>query len=267
MPVKIKSLSIVVILSLSVSVGLWGSLSGTGHDFRTRCKFCHLTRPKVGEIGHFTRDISFLCLDCHSVATRNSHPVGMIPTMQVPEDFLLDWGGRLTCATCHDPHADAPDGQLSFMRTDATGKAFCDLCHFGSLPLRGELHVGAVGIAHGKSGIVESHAEYEQILDPITIECLNCHDGVIASDASYQVDGGDALTYKRSGRSHPIGVDYLKASARDDELRPVDSLSADIALYDGKVGCASCHNPYSRIRRMLVVDDAGSTLCFECHVK
>jgi predicted CXXCH cytochrome family protein len=191
----------------------------------------------------------------------------MVPSMTVPELFSLDWGGRMTYATCHDPHADDLGAEPKFMRTDARGKEFCDLCHQGALPLGGRVHAGAGSVAHAKSGIVELSDEFAQILDPVSLECLNCHDGVIAPDASYQLQGGDALTYQRDGRSHPIGVDYQQAAALDNELRPVSMLASDIVFYDGKVGCVSCHNPYSRIRRMLVIDDAGSELCLECHIK
>lgn len=173
----------------------------------------------------------------------------------------------MTCVTCHDPHAETTNDELGFMRTPARGKDFCDLCHRGNLPIGGGVHVGSVGIAHGKSGIVEDRSGFSQVVDKITLECLNCHDGVIASDASYKVLGGEAVTYRRAGLSHPIGMDYRKAALHDRELRPVEMLSPLIALYDGKVGCASCHNPYSRERRMLILDNAGSALCRECHIK
>jgi len=261
------ALFVVTLLTFCLSFALWGGFTGRGHDFRGRCEFCHLTQPKDGEVGRFTRDISFLCLDCHNVSSRNSHPIGMIPSMKVPEGFALSWSGKMTCATCHDPHAADSGDDLNFMRTTARGKDFCDLCHRGSLPIGGGVHVGSVGIAHSKSGVVEDGNSFNQVVDPITLECLNCHDGVIASDASYKVLGGEAVTYQRRGLSHPIGMDYRKAALHDRELRPVEMISPEIALYDGKVGCASCHNPYSRQRRMLIIDNVGSALCRECHIK
>jgi len=261
--VRLKSALLLVLLMLCLSVALWGGFTGSGHDFRGRCELCHLVMPTDDEPGRFTRDISYLCSECHSISAQNSHPIGMTPTMTVPDDFSLDWAGKMTCATCHDPHSD----NLSFLRSSARGKDFCDLCHLGSLPLGGGKHVGSVGIAHGKSGVVDSSSSYGQVVDEITLECLNCHDGVIASDASYKVLGGDALTYQRRGLSHPIGMDYRKAALQDRELRAVELISPLIALYDGKVGCASCHNPYSRQRRMLILDNTGSALCRECHIK
>lgn len=258
---------LVLVLLVFTAVLLWAGLDGDGHDFRGRCELCHLKMPTDGEVGRFTRDISYLCQECHSISVRNSHPIGMVPSMTVPDDFSLDWAGRMTCATCHDPHVESFDGGSMYLRSSATGKDFCDLCHRGSFPLGGGTHAGSVGIAHSKSGVVEDSSGYNQVLDSITLECLNCHDGVIASDASYKVSGGDALTYQRKGLSHPIGMDYRQAALEDIELRPIEMLSPEIVFYDGKVGCASCHNPYSAKRRMLVIDNYASALCRECHVK
>ena len=128
-------------------------------------------------------------------------------------------------------------------------------------------HIGTVSIAHAKAGVYHEDSQLAQILDRVSMECLCCHDGVIASDASYKIAGEDAVTYQRDGLSHPIGIDYRKAALRDRKLRPVEALSPYIALYDGKVGCASCHNPYSIEHRMLTMNNTGSALCLECHIK
>jgi len=249
--------------SLLFGVAIWGGLKDKGHEFSGRCNRCHLTQPETGKPGRFSRSISFLCLECHNVSRENSHPIGVVPSMQVPEGFLLDWSGKMTCATCHDPHAGA-DNQ--YMRTDARGRDFCNLCHRGRLPMQ-DPHVGTVSIAHAKHGVYHDDSTLAQVLDYFSMECLSCHDGVIASDTSYAIAGGNAVTYQREGLSHPIGMNYRKAALHDRELRPVESLSPYIALYDGKVGCASCHNPYSRQHRMLTMNNSGSALCLECHIK
>lgn len=261
---KLSLLAVVVLLALSQSF-LWGGRNGAGHDFRGRCQLCHLAYPKNGNAGRFARDISYLCLECHNIGSNSSHPIGMTPSMQVPDGFSLDWSGRMTCATCHDPHDDS--GNLSYLRTSARGRDFCDLCHGGTLPISGGLHIGAGGVAHSKTGVVETESSLSQVVDNVTLECLGCHDGVIASDASYVLGGGQAITYQRVGLSHPIGMDYSKSAMLDRELKPVEQLPPQIVLYDGKVGCASCHNPYSTQRRMLVVDNYGSALCLSCHIR
>ena len=43
--------------------------------------------------------------------------------IEIPEEFPLDHLGRLTCATCHNPHAE---GEL---RGDFVGMMVCAQCH------------------------------------------------------------------------------------------------------------------------------------------
>jgi predicted CXXCH cytochrome family protein len=252
---------------LVVGIGglqLWGDYPTQGHEFSSRCDFCHITTPQKGKtITRFTRSISYLCLECHSVPQDNSHPVGIIPTMDMPEGFLLDWSGKMTCATCHDPHSESRN---QYLRTTLRGRDFCILCHGTMLPLN-DPHVGSVGVAHSKRGVYYDDSTLSQILDPISMECLGCHDGVIASDASYNIVGSEAVTYQQIGLSHPIGMDYNKVANEKRGLRTVAELSPYIALYNGKVGCASCHNPYSSEHRMLTLNNRGSALCMECHIK
>ena len=243
---------------------LWGEFGNSRHDFTGRCDFCHLTEPTEGNPGKFTRDIDYLCQECHTVSLQNSHPIEMVPSMEIPEIFPLDWAGRITCSTCHDPHAENIDDNPEMLRTLARGKSFCDMCHRDFLPIDGR-HVG-VGLAHSKSGVFEENSLYSQVLDSISLQCLTCHDGVIASDTSYHASG-DPLTYNQRSLSHPIGMDYAEAARHDPELNPVEALAPEIMLPDGKVGCISCHNPYSKERMMTVVSNYGSALCLECHKK
>ncbi|MCK5517149.1 MAG: hypothetical protein KAI39_09770 [Desulfobulbaceae bacterium] len=252
-----------IVFGLVAGAKIWSDFDSEGHEFSGRCNFCHLTSPEIGVEVKFSRSISYLCLECHNVPRENSHPIGVVPSMTVPDDFLLDWTGKMTCATCHDPHASSKN---QYLRTEARGREFCQICHQGFLPMQ-DPHVGTVTIAHSKQGIYDGDSPWSQLLDQVSLECLSCHDGVIASDASYKIVGGDAITYERDGLSHPIGMDYQKSALNDRELRPVESLSPYIALYDGKVGCASCHNPYSSQQRMLTMNNAGSALCLECHIK
>ena len=262
-PSAIIALIGVLLICVMTGITLWGDFNISGHEFSGRCNFCHLRSPVAGEVSKFSRSISFLCLECHNMPKDNSHPIGMMPDMQMPDGFMLDWSGKMTCVTCHDPHSDSRN---QYLRSEARGRDFCILCHRSFLPMQ-DPHVGTVSIAHAKSGVYHDNASLSQILDAVSMECLSCHDGVIASDASYKIVGGDAVTYQRAGLSHPIGMDYRKSATQDRELRAVESLSPYIALYDGKVGCASCHNPYSSEQRMLTLSNEGSALCLECHIK
>lgn len=260
---RLALITFIALVGLIYVVELWSDFDQVGHEFSGRCEFCHLSTPQEGESIRFSRSISFLCQECHSMPRDNSHPVGTVPSMTVPDGFLLDWNGRTTCVTCHNPHGHSSQ---HYLRTDARGRDFCIQCHQGLLPMQ-DPHVGSVSIAHSKSGVYRDGSALSAILDQVSMECLSCHDGVIASDASYRIVGGDAVTYQRQGLSHPIGMDYRKTVLHGRELRPAESLSPYIALYDGKVGCASCHNPYSSEHRMLTMNNSGSALCLECHLK
>ena len=250
-------------LSVVVPV-LWSRLPV--HDLEGRCESCHLSFAGNGKKGRFVRDINYLCTECHNVSAAYSHPSGMIPSFTVPEEFPLDWSGRMTCATCHDPHGEATGGHTDFIRTSFRGRAFCELCHKQFLPVEGR-HLGAGGRAHSRVKADLNPDLASRVLDEVSRECLNCHDGIIGSDASYHVGGEEYLTYKQRSLSHPIGIDYRQATMRDSELRAPETLSPYIVFFDGKVGCGSCHNVYSREKNLLVVSNRGSALCLECHIK
>ncbi|MBI1911812.1 MAG: hypothetical protein HYS21_07390 [Deltaproteobacteria bacterium] len=113
-------------------------------------------------------------------------------------------------------------------------------------------------------------------LDMETIECMSCHDAAIASDITLSV-------CSLPDCDHPIGVDYAAIAATNKGLRPASSLLPSIKLYSNTIGCGTCHVPYSQtnhqllslIRQnsppapdpMLVMDNTGSRLCLECHLK
>ena len=71
----------------------------------------------------------------------------------------------------------------------------------------------------------------------------------------------------RSGRDfgHPVGVDYAYAQTTSETLKPALLLDAALRLENGKVGCVSCHDAFSRLAGQLVVDNRGSALCLSCH--
>lgn len=244
---------------------LWGR--GQVHDFNDRCDSCHLSFEADGRPGKFTRNLDFLCMECHNVSKAYSHPTGMVPPFAVPAEMPLDWSGRMTCVTCHDPHGEDFPGGGFLLRSEYRGQFFCQQCHGHSLPLGGR-HMGTGGIAHFKGDVPSESGQWSRLLDPVSAECLACHDGVVAPATSYRVEGGDdALTYSQRKLSHPIGMDYNRAAMRDRELRPAATLAPYITLFNGKVGCGSCHNVFSREKNLLVVSDRGSALCFECHIK
>jgi hypothetical protein len=101
------------------------------------CEFCHATRPdpeKSSDIQDikFKSDIVLLCIRCHDAT---AHPAGSDHTgvpdadfmeekkIVIGEGFPLDWKGRMTCATCHNPHAGGDQ------RGVVVGMEICSNCH------------------------------------------------------------------------------------------------------------------------------------------
>lgn len=233
------------------------------HNFEDKCIDCHLTVPEKGQSSLlFTRDISILCIKCHEGQTELSHPVDMRPSMKIPAGFPLDWKGDVTCNTCHTTH-EAGSGKYH-LRSSLRGEALCLSCHSGFDEGIG-LHRGRVDSAHIGKGIESRYipGSLDKYLDDISIQCLTCHDGISAGDSPVgkpeaKYSHGDELRL-----SHPIGVLYEETPA----YRRIKELPAGIRLFAGRVGCASCHNPYSKRHFELVMSNERSALCLACHLK
>lgn len=86
------------------------------------CSFCHVD-PAVNGPGALKKQVSLLCLDCHpDRLAPKEHQVDIVPVMDVKG--LPLFGGKLTCATCHDPHTNRHG---SLLRKPAT--ELCRICH------------------------------------------------------------------------------------------------------------------------------------------
>lgn len=115
---------------------------------------------------------------------------------------------------------------------------------------------------------LSSHEEAE--IDELTLQCLNCHDGVYATGHLIRMRNGAArgagsIDHIHGG--HPIGMDYGKLAFRGRNLKRPDQLPPEIVLASGKVGCLSCHNPANPEGHHMTVAMEHSTLCFSCHIK
>ena len=103
------------------------------------CELCHDTKPDRNKPLETKKlisrgDIVILCLRCH---VYQDHPANFNHTglpdealmkkdnIQIPEDFPLDTEGKLTCATCHNPHAGDPKSS----RGVGVGQEICGNCH------------------------------------------------------------------------------------------------------------------------------------------
>ena len=121
-------------------------------------------------------------------------------------------------------------------------------------------HWTVVRYAHPKRGRMEP-AGSDGVLDTESRQCLECHDGVNATEARNTTSRDRSVGYVGDRqRSHPIGVRYrdISSQRRDVRLRPAGLLPATVRLPDGMVGCVSCHNLYARDRYHLAVPIEGS---------
>lgn len=244
------------------------------HDFdKTECTLCHTTESNDIKSETYAA-LTSKCMTCHTTLYDNGymHPVDILPQkVHVPLDFPLSPSGTLTCATCHDVHGEpeTPFGRKSFfLRRYETGKNFCDICHQNT----GDLAAGHEAVfrqAHFESKYIAGDSTAE--IDSMSRNCLSCHDGSLGS--SVKINAGSwrhstsFLEHDRGGM-HPIGMKYndLVGKNKKAMLRPMELVDKRIRFFDdGKVGCGSCHDPYSSIPKQLVIEDIESRLCFACH--
>lgn len=249
-PYKHSKSKMLLLLLAFLLLPLLTTARRTAHNFEGECDMCHVSLADNKMI--FTKDIDFLCETCHD-ELGFSHPSGLKPSFSLPEGFPLDWAGRMTCATCHNIH-----GEEKNLLRGQTGRVFCYSCHGENF----ETHFAEAEPTHstGKPSRTGFQTlSYEGSVDSLSLECMGCHDETIVKGAGVWTD--------RSGGSHPIGVDYMEAYRKDmKRLRHPSTLNPAIKLFNGKVGCGSCHNIYSKEKFYLTVrKDRKSSLCTSCH--
>jgi len=92
---------------------------------------------------------------------------------------------------------------------------------------------------------------------------MACHDGGVGQVVGSLTSSGTGSAARAPAASHPVGVLYAAAAARQPgRLAPPSTLPQDVPLVAGRIECTTCHdgrstNPYR------VVRTAG--LCTACH--
>jgi hypothetical protein len=105
-------------------------------------------------------------------------------------------------------------------------------------------------------------------LDPLSVYCLGCHD----NPNDLELTSPGSLIYKHAtdnGLSHPIGINYDEAASRTKDVKS-NGMDQRIMLFDGKIGCCSCHDPYALGGGVgLRIGDRVNwvELCKGCHVR
>lgn len=208
---------------------------------------------------HFT---AAQCASCHQMKGGFSHPVNVPVPAAAPAELPRS-NGMLTCLTCHESSVDAhrasrTNGDMLLRSENAV--SLCASCHDPDDASRTSQHALAVGSAHlGNRKAAGSAALYLE-----TNNCLTCHDGLISTDTAMSElrRPGDAL------EEHPVGVPYRNSRSATEVpvvLNPASHLDPGIRLFDGQVGCGSCHSPYSTQPKLLVMSNLHGRLCLGCH--
>lgn len=179
-----------------------------------------------------------------------------------PHDFSTrGWGSDQICIFCHTPHNAASNATAPLWNHATTTQTFV-------------LYSSAVSST--------SNATTTQP-EGVSKLCLSCHDGTVAID-SFGGRTGTVLigaTTRNLGidlrNDHPISFVYDQALVAADAgsgpnqlVVPVSpqQVVAGVPLFQGKVECASCHNPHNNANRsFLRLSNAASALCLRCHIK
>ncbi|MCB9839028.1 MAG: hypothetical protein H6813_06790 [Phycisphaeraceae bacterium] len=216
------------------------------------------------------------CNGCHKVKADFSHPVGVQLKPGMRTELPLA-NGRVSCLTCHDgdqsaSHARARTEHSPMLRGNLAPAALCVSCHRDSPFSSTGGHSIAVDKAHlvwpddsrqdDRPGVIAAG------LDRESSSCLECHDGALATGVGGSHDGG-ARFGGSLATEHPIGIPFAQRSGKPREgmARMVHPGSLDdrIRLFDGNIGCGSCHSVYAKNPSKLVMDNSGSRLCLSCH--
>lgn len=114
--------------------------------------------------------------------------------------------------------------------------------------------------------------------------CLSCHDGSQAMSAMVNppnsgtyawatyVVTGNAKFDANMNNDHPVNFDYNAVDAVDTEIEAIGAL--DPAIKFKQVGatnimqCSTCHDVHNTVGvNLMVISNAGSNMCRECHLK
>lgn len=247
-----KKQTLCFLLVCIISMPVLSSVYGQAHEFLSGdCLMCHVDEKEAPE--QIKPSVIDSCTKCHpKLDDAFGHPVDIYPykTTVIPVDMPLT-ERKLTCLTCHYVHPAEGDMVSTFIRRERSGVGFCLVCHTNDA----REHVST-----GKAHVQPYKSKVSGSFDSVTVLCIECH------NMGQYFEWGEARNTCMSKLNHPVGVSYENAgNIRKGTFCPVKALSKDINLFDGKIGCGTCHNIYSPIRNLLVKSNQQSKLCLECH--
>ncbi|MHC4742197.1 MAG: hypothetical protein ACYS8Z_09810 [Planctomycetota bacterium] len=263
------------------------------HHFEMPCKNCHTpadntsaTAETEENIRALKRDISSLCgsAGCHEFDPAVNHSVGMVVSRDIAGGKPLDSQSRMTCLTCHhkEEPANAPgnlvlDDYMGGKLYVPRGTELCSSCHTrmgGGMKEQShwqfsrKAHLGNISSASSMSSEDEPSVGIPGDVDAESKTCVGCH-----NDVSITVPREHETTVQRRARrsrmtDHPIGMNYSRSSAKKaGRLRPLNGRMSDVRLFNGKVGCGSCHSLYLKAKGHILKSSQGPSVCSACHIR
>lgn len=249
------------------------------HHFDISCSNCHGQGDPIG-LSRAGRDLnvdinrSCTSFGCHNYDRSMNHPVGMTVDTKVPDFMPLDKNSEMTCLTCHDQNI-SDDSEQNTQRTLQVkqDQDICASCHEAMNPgFDNSLHWQFSSKAHLGNISPNSDHDTQQVslasgIDVESRTCVTCHEDVsVTIPQLHETRSQKQLRYK-SMTDHPIGMEYADVFARDAGRYKKNYTKFDnVRLFDGKVGCGSCHSLYSKEKGYLITTNEDSELCRKCHI-
>ncbi|WP_169311140.1 cytochrome c3 family protein [Thermodesulfatator indicus] len=263
----------------------WESRSINPHWKKLFCKNCHSNQPSPNRAPLKNKNFNQLCQRCHNdqFARADIHPVGIKPKkIKVPK-FLPLQDGLLTCETCHNAriqcfrYKEAKRINPLFLRVAGLSRyQFCFLCHEANTYRRMNPHENQID----KKGQV------------IKEKCLLCHSSVPDPEHNFGLkdikfamkDPDECCIGCHPGyeKNHPAGYTHTGVKPSKKIKKAIDTsierIGVEIPLYNGRIICATCHNPhqegvikfkaaatgslqYNKLRLK-----ATTEMCLACHI-
>lgn len=277
-------LAVTFLLSLSLAADEQRTADRPFHHFQLPCGNCHNLRADVNEPGYRSNadvreikgDINQMCTSsgCHNIDPVLSHPVGIKPGGPVPKDLPLDINSNITCLTCHQEtgYSDGTDDSKKYFLRRSISEQLCASCHMNITDIQDRRsHWQFSQRAHLDSIKPKADAPEEEILsfrdiDSESLMCLSCHDEVTVTLPSQYETYGEKKARFNGMADHPIGMEYEDiALAKPGYYFYPQRDQEKIRLFDGRVGCGSCHSLYAKSKSYLVDTLENDVLCIKCH--